>query len=32
MELETLRDKLKGAVEGINMSEVVINLRQEERY
>ena len=31
-ELENLRDKLKGAVEGINMSEVVINLRQEERY
>ena len=32
MELENLRDKLKGAVEGINMSDEVINLRQEERY
>ena len=31
-ELESLRDKLNGAVEGINMSDEVINLRQEERY
>ena len=32
MEIENFWDKLNGAVEGVNVSEVVINLRQEERY